>query len=93
MPQTQIQAAREGTVTPEMKRVAEQENRDPAFVREQVAEGQAVVPANVNHDALDAMIIGREFATKVNANIGNSETTSDLEIGRASCRERVSFLV
>jgi phosphomethylpyrimidine synthase len=79
MPQTQIQAAREGTVTPEMKRVAERENRDPAFVREQVAEGQAVVPANVNHDALDAMIIGREFATKVNANIGNSETTSDLE--------------
>ncbi|PGF15256.1 phosphomethylpyrimidine synthase [Natrinema sp. CBA1119] len=79
MPQTQIQAAREGTVTPEMERVAERENRDPAFVREQVAEGQAVVPANVNHDALDAMIIGREFATKVNANIGNSETTSDLE--------------
>jgi len=79
MAQTQLQAAREGTVTPAMQRVAERENRDPDFVREQVADGQAVIPANRHHDALDPMIIGREFATKVNANIGNSETTSDLE--------------
>ncbi|WP_306056669.1 phosphomethylpyrimidine synthase ThiC [Natronococcus wangiae] len=79
MVRTQLQAAREGIVTPEMKRVAERENRDPEFVRERVAEGRAVVPANVNHDALDPMIIGREFATKVNANIGNSDETSDLE--------------
>lgn len=62
-----------------MRRIADRENREPAFVREQVAEGQAVIPANRHHDALDPMIIGREFATKVNANIGNSETTSDLE--------------
>jgi phosphomethylpyrimidine synthase len=60
-----------------MERVAEREQRDPEFVREQVAEGQAVIPANHGHDSLDPMIIGREFATKVNANIGNSETTSD----------------
>ncbi|MFB6084494.1 MAG: phosphomethylpyrimidine synthase ThiC [Halorientalis sp.] len=62
-----------------MARVADRENRDPEFVREQVAEGQAVIPANRAHDSLDPMVIGREFATKVNANIGNSETTSDLE--------------
>jgi phosphomethylpyrimidine synthase len=62
-----------------MERVAERENRDPEFVREQVADGQAVIPKNVHHDSLDPMIIGREFATKVNANIGNSETTSDLD--------------
>ncbi|WP_339104127.1 phosphomethylpyrimidine synthase ThiC [Haloterrigena salinisoli] len=79
MARTQIEAAREGTVTDAMERVAERENRDPEFVRKQVAEGQAVIPANANHDALDPMIIGREFATKVNANIGNSEETSDLE--------------
>ncbi|WP_049922843.1 phosphomethylpyrimidine synthase ThiC [Halopiger djelfimassiliensis] len=79
MANTQIAAAREGTITEEMERVAERENRDPEFVREQVADGQAVIPANTNHDALDPMIIGREFSTKVNANIGNSETTSDLE--------------
>ncbi|WP_353635372.1 phosphomethylpyrimidine synthase ThiC [Halobacterium sp. NMX12-1] len=62
-----------------MERVAERENRDPEFVRQQVADGQAVVPNNHAHDALDPMIIGREFATKVNANIGNSETTSSRE--------------
>jgi len=62
-----------------MERVAERENRDPEFVREQVAEGQAVIPSNHAHDALDPMIIGREFATKVNANIGNSDETGDLQ--------------
>ncbi|ELZ13100.1 phosphomethylpyrimidine synthase ThiC [Haloterrigena salina JCM 13891] len=79
MARTQIEAAREGTVTDAMERVAERENRDPEFVRKQVADGQAVIPANINHESLDPMIIGREFATKVNANIGNSEETSDLE--------------
>jgi len=79
MERTQIQRARAGEVTPAMERVAERENRDPAFVREQVADGQAVIPNNHAHDSLDPMIIGREFATKVNANIGNSETTSDIE--------------
>ncbi|EMA12395.1 phosphomethylpyrimidine synthase ThiC [Haloarcula marismortui] len=76
---TQMAAARNGTVTEEMERVAEREGVDPAFVRQQVADGQAVIPANVGHDSLDPMIIGREFATKVNANIGNSEETSDIE--------------
>ena len=76
---TQLQRARAGEVTAAMERVAERENRDPEFVREQVAEGEAVVPNNHAHDALDPMIIGRAFATKVNANIGNSETTSGLD--------------
>jgi len=76
---TQLQRAREGTVTAAMERVAEREHRDPEFVREQVAEGEAVIPANRAHDSLDPMIIGRAFGTKVNANIGASETTSDLE--------------
>lgn len=76
---TQLQRARDGEVTDAMERVAERENRDPEFVREQVANGQAVIPRNQYHEALDPMIIGREFATKVNANIGNSDTTSDLK--------------
>jgi phosphomethylpyrimidine synthase len=79
MPRTQIQRARDGEITAEMERVAERENRDPEFVREQVAEGQAVIPANHGHDSLDPMVLGREFSTKVNANIGNSEETSDIE--------------
>jgi len=77
-PQTQLQRARAGEVTPAMERVAERENREPEFVRKQVAEGQAVIPANRHHESLDPMLIGRAFATKVNANIGNSETTSNL---------------
>ncbi|GAA0200793.1 phosphomethylpyrimidine synthase ThiC [Haladaptatus pallidirubidus] len=79
MSKTQLQRARNGELTSEMERIAERENRAPEFVREQVANGQAVIPANRGHEALDPMIIGREFATKVNANIGNSETTSDRE--------------
>jgi Thiamine biosynthesis protein ThiC len=79
MANTQLQSARKGTITTAMERVAERENRDPEFVREQVAAGEAVIPANRAHEGLDPMIIGGEFATKVNANIGNSETTSDLE--------------
>jgi len=79
MAPTQIQRARDGEVTPAMERVAERENRDPEFVRRQIADGQAVIPNNHAHDSLDPMIIGREFSTKVNANIGNSESTSDLD--------------
>ena len=74
---TQFTRAIDGEITPAMARVATRENVDPAFVREQVADGQAVIPNNHAHEALDPMIIGREFGTKVNANIGNSETTSD----------------
>ena len=76
---TQLEHARDGTVTDAMQRVADRENRDPEFVRQQVADGQVVIPANHHHDALDPMGIGRELATKVNANIGNSETTGGID--------------
>ncbi|GAB7008822.1 phosphomethylpyrimidine synthase ThiC [Halorubrum trueperi] len=79
MAATQIRRARDGEITPAMERVAERENCEPGFVRRQVADGQAVIPANRGHESLDPMIIGREFSTKVNANIGNSEGTSDLD--------------
>ncbi|WP_336343890.1 phosphomethylpyrimidine synthase ThiC [Halalkalicoccus ordinarius] len=79
MARTQLQRARAGEVTPAMERIADRENRVPAFVRRQIAEGQAVVPNNHHHDALDPMVIGREFATKVNANIGNSDAASDVQ--------------
>ncbi|GKZ13422.1 phosphomethylpyrimidine synthase ThiC [Haladaptatus sp. T7] len=79
MSETQLQRARSGELTAAMKRVAERESRDPETIRRAIAEGRAVIPNNHEHDVLDPMIIGREFATKVNANIGNSETTSDPE--------------
>jgi len=51
----------------------------PEFVREEVARGRAIIPSNVNHGELEPMIIGRNFLTKVNANIGNSAVTSSVE--------------
>ncbi len=51
----------------------------PEFVRQEVAAGRAVIPANINHPEIEPMIIGRAFRTKVNANIGNSATTSSIE--------------
>ncbi len=51
----------------------------PEFVREEVAAGRAVIPANINHPEVEPMIIGRNFLVKINANIGNSPTTSSIE--------------
>jgi phosphomethylpyrimidine synthase len=51
----------------------------PEFVRDEVARGRAIIPANINHPESEPMIIGRNFATKVNANIGNSAVTSSVE--------------
>jgi phosphomethylpyrimidine synthase len=78
---TQMHRAREGEVTPEMRRVAEREGLDPEFIRREVAEGRAIIPANVNHlkAKLDPMGIGIGLTCKINANIGNSAVTSDVE--------------
>ena len=51
----------------------------PEFVRDEVARGRAIIPANINHPEIEPMIIGRNFLTKVNANIGNSAVTSSIE--------------
>jgi phosphomethylpyrimidine synthase len=76
---TQLQHARKGVVTEEMEFVAVREGFDPEFVRSEVARGRAIVPANVNHPELEPMIIGRNFAVKINANIGNSAVSSSIE--------------
>ncbi|WP_035339325.1 MULTISPECIES: phosphomethylpyrimidine synthase ThiC [unclassified Dickeya] len=55
------------------------ENITPAFVREEVAAGRAIIPANINHPESEPMIIGRNFLVKVNANIGNSSVSSSIE--------------
>ena len=78
---TQMHAARNGDVTPAMRRVAEREGLDPEYVRREVAEGRAIIPANVRHlgGSLDPMGIGINLACKINSNIGNSAVTSDVE--------------
>ena len=105
-PITQLELARAGIITEEMRYIAARENvareavldRAAAaladgenfgasipehitaeFVRSEVARGRAIIPANINHAELEPMIIGRNFLTKINANIGNSAVTSSVE--------------
>jgi phosphomethylpyrimidine synthase len=76
---TQMHYARRGIITPEMEFVAIREQVEPNFVREEVACGRAIIPANINHPESEPMIIGRNFLVKINANIGNSAVTSSIE--------------
>jgi len=76
---TQMHYARRGEITPEMEFVALREGVEPAFVRDEIARGRAVLPVNVNHPELEPAIIGRNFLVKINANIGNSAVASTIE--------------
>ncbi len=76
---TQMAYARRGVVTPEMEFVALREGMSPEAVRDEVARGRAVIPANVNHPESEPMAIGRQFLVKINANIGNSAVASSIE--------------
>lgn len=76
---TQMHYAKKGIITPEMEFIALREQLSPEFVREEVASGRAVIPANINHPESEPMIIGKNFHVKINANIGNSAVTSSIE--------------
>ena len=76
---TQMHFARKGEITPEMEFVALREGMEPAFVRDEVARGRAIIPANINHPELEPTIIGRSFRVKINANIGNSAVRSSID--------------
>ncbi|MDQ1493730.1 MAG: phosphomethylpyrimidine synthase [Actinomycetota bacterium] len=76
---TQMHMARRGVVSPEMRRVAEREGLPANLIRDEVARGRMIIPANVHHGALDPMAIGLRARVKINANIGNSPTTSSLD--------------
>jgi phosphomethylpyrimidine synthase len=80
-PATQIYDARQGVITDAMRRVAEREGLEPEVVRQEVARGRMVIPANVNHLAmkLDPLGIGTACSIKINANIGNSAVTSNID--------------
>lgn len=73
----QMSAARQGIITPQMYHVAESEFIPPPIIRDAVAAGTIVIPANINHHNLVPCGIGRILRTKINANIGNSALTSD----------------
>ncbi|MGP1527413.1 MAG: phosphomethylpyrimidine synthase ThiC [Campylobacter sp.] len=76
---TQLFYAKNGIITGEMEYVAKIEGLEADFVREQVAIGRAIIPANINHHNLIPMAIGRAFKCKINANIGSSALSSGLE--------------
>ncbi|PGT82353.1 phosphomethylpyrimidine synthase ThiC [Bacillus sp. AFS040349] len=76
---TQLYYARNGIITPEMEYIAIREQMDPEYVREEVASGRAIIPANINHPETEPMIIGKNFHVKINANIGNSAVSSSIE--------------
>ncbi len=75
---TQLCFARRGVITEEMAFVAARETMPAEFVRAEIAAGRAIIPANIRHPELDPMIIGKKFRVKINANIGNSATTSSI---------------
>ena len=76
---TQLHFARQGVITEEMRVVAVREQLTPEMVREEVAVGRMIIPANINHPELEAMAIGVASRCKINANIGNSAVTSNVE--------------
>ena len=75
---SQMHCARQGEITEEMRFVALREGVASEFVRDEIAAGRAILPANIRHPELEPMIIGRSFLVKVNANIGNSALSSSL---------------
>src|SRR5579885_2849388 len=75
---SQMHYARQGTVTEEMQYVAEREKLTPELVRDEVARGRMIIPANINHPELEPMSIGVASLCKINANIGNSAVTSEI---------------
>jgi phosphomethylpyrimidine synthase len=87
---TQMYYARQGVITPEMEYVSIRENMQneemgiqshitPEFVRQEIAAGRAILPANINHPEAEPMIIGTHFLVKLNTNIGNSAMSSGIE--------------
>jgi len=76
---TQLAKARKGVTTPEMKAVAEKEQVDVQWLKEKIAAGRIVIPANVKHEGRQACGIGEGLSVKVNANIGTSSDKVDLD--------------
>ena len=88
---TQMAAARAGVITPELERCAEYEGITAEELRRQVAEGQAVIPANKNHKCLRPYAIGRTLKTKINVNLGTSRDCLDMEQELAKVQSAVDM--
>ena len=76
---TQLELAKQGVISPQMKRVAQQEGMSQEVVQQYIAEGTIVIPANINHANLAPCGIGKELSIKINANIGTSPDYGNLD--------------
>jgi phosphomethylpyrimidine synthase len=88
---TQLRYARQGVVTDQMTVVARKEGLEPELVRQEVAAGRLVIPANLRHTSLEPIGIGTAASIKINANIGNSAVSSDIEAELCKLQVSVSF--
>src|SRR5438477_13146698 len=90
---TQMFSARQGTITPQMRRVAEREGLPAELIRDEIARGRLIIPANVHHLAkrLDPMAIGAVAKVKINANIGSSAVEASLDDELAKLHNAVHY--
>ncbi len=88
---TQTHHARKGAITKEMLFVAERDNMEPGTIRDEVARGRMIIPANVNHASLEPMCIGGNSRIKINANIGNSQANSDIDTEIEKLRKSLKY--
>src|SRR5260221_7533259 len=88
---TQMNYARKGIVTEEMQFVAQREKLAPELVRSEVGRGRMIIPANIHHTNLEPMCIGVASSCKINSNIGNSATTSNIDEELEKLRYSVKF--
>src|SRR5881398_2735707 len=88
---SQMRYARRGVITEEIEYVARREKLAPELVREEVARGRLIIPANINHPELEPMGIGVASKCKINANIGNSAVTSNIDEELDKLRTSVKY--
>jgi phosphomethylpyrimidine synthase len=88
---TQLHYARQGVITEEMNFIARRENLSPELVRSEVARGRMIIPANIHHTNLEPMCIGVASSCKINSNIGNSATTSNIDEELEKLRYSVKY--
>ena len=88
---TQLELARNGTVSPQIKHVAEKEGVETDFIIHGLAEGEIIIPANINHTNLIPCGIGKGLRTKVNANIGTSSDFCDLNMELRKLQTAIDF--
>src|SRR5512143_594196 len=88
---TQMHYARQGKVTEEMEHVAQRERLPVERVRDELARGRMIIPANVNHPELEPMAIGFAATCKINANIGNSAVSSDIQAELEKLRVSIKY--